>query len=268
MAVTYKLPKLTVDNVAILDTPTAATDVDLSTGLLTLKDEAGNAAIKVLISDITGWKYDAYAAGTANVVDVDLTAAVLTANSTYSLTVSAPYVQDFYGGGKETGAVFSTRTYTVSVDATPTVAELQALLVARVNADINAFVTASSQAGDVVRLTADSAQAGALIVTTTISGATIADQTAWVSPVGTVAEAKQYVNDNLVIGAGYMRYVIEYRKHISHNAVKGLQVVKSAKAIYYIDAIHANTAATVTKLTSILDGTYATTADYLGAPAF
>lgn len=267
MSANYKLPKIQNSGAGIVDTPLAA-DTALATGVLTLKNEAGGDALEVKISDITGWKYDAYAAGTAHVVDVDLTAAVLVANTSYSLTVVAPYVQNFFGGGQETNAVYATRTYTVAVDATPTVAELHALFIARINADLNACFTAADGGGDIVRITAASALAGNMTVTTTASGATVADQTAWVEPVGSVDEAKLYVNADLVIGAGYNRYVIESRKFIRHNAVKGNEVVKPEVFVYLIDKDDAGSAAAVTLLTSILDGTYATTADYLGAPAF
>lgn len=267
MSANYKLPKIENSGAGLIITPVAG-DTALATGVLTLKNEAGGNALEVKISDITGWKYDAYAAGTANVVDVDLTAAVLVANTQYSLTVKAPYAQNFFGGGQETNAVYATRTYTVSVDATPTVAELQALFIARINADLNACFTAASAAGDIVRITAASALAGSLLVYTTVSGATIADQTAWVEPVGTVDEAKLYVNADLVVGAGYNRYVIESRKFIRHNAVKGNEVVKPEIFVYLIDKDNAGTGAAVTLLTSILDGSYVTTADYLGAPGF
>jgi hypothetical protein len=265
MPITYKLPKIAADSVVILDTPVAG-DTDLSTGVLSIKDEAGNVALKIKATDFLSFSYDAYAAGTANIVDVDLTAVTMVANSTYVLTVNAPYAQNFFGGGQETGAIYQTRTYRVAVDATPTVAELQALFVARINADTFAYFSASSQAGDVVRITADSALAGPLAVVAP-TGATIADNAAWVEPVGTVSEALQYVNDDLVTAAGYNRYIISFRKPIAHNAVSGLQVIKPVKAIVYIDKDDAGAGAAVTLLTSILDGSYATTADYFGCPA-
>jgi hypothetical protein len=71
----------------------------------------------------------------------------------------------------------------------------------------------------------------------------------------------------LVVGAGYQRYIIEYDVAIRHNAVKGLQVIKPSRFVFYIDKDDAGSAAAVTLLTSMFDGSYATTADYLGAPA-
>lgn len=272
MSFTYKLPKQNVDRGALITTPVAG-DTALSQGELTLKDEAGNVAATIKISDITGWKYDAYAAGTAHAVDVDYTAATIVADSMYSLTVDAPYVVNFFGGGghltsdaRESDAIYTTRTYTVSVDATPTATELAALFEAAIIADTAAYFSASAAAG-VLTITADSASAGAMEVSTTASGATVADATAWVSPVGSADEVSDEINV-AATGAGYNRYVIRYNKFIRHNAVTGNTVAKPEKFAYYLDKDNAGTAAAVTLLTSILDGSYATVADYLGAPNF
>jgi hypothetical protein len=241
-------------------------------------DDAGNTAIVVKAADLLNFTYTAYAAGTANVVDVDLTGVTMVANTEYVLTVNAPYVQNFFGGGQETGATYQTRTYVVGVDGTPTVAELQALFVARINADANAYFSATSETGDVGRITADSASAGALVVVAP-AGSQITDQTAWVSPSGSVAEVLSYVNNPaLVTGAGYNKYRIAYRKMIRHNAVTGLQVCKPVNSIVYLDKDDAGTSAAVTLLTSILNGSYGTTgantdaklantAKYNGCPA-
>lgn len=265
MSFTYKLPKIGADNGAAIVTPVAG-DTALAQGELTLKDEAGNAALTVKISDITGWGYAAYAAGTAHVVDVDYTAATLIGDNLYSLVVDAPYVVHFFGGGQETNAVYATRQYTVSTDATPTATELAAAFEAAILADTNACFTASAAVG-VLTITASSASAGELSVSTTAPGATVADSVAWVSPVGTTEEAEAELGVNLS-GAGYNRYIIEYNKFIRHAAVKGLKAAKSEKFVYYIDKDNAGTAAAVTLLTSILNGSYATVAGYLGAPNF
>jgi hypothetical protein len=271
MAITYKLPKIDQDQVVILATPVAG-DTALANGVLSIKDEAGNVALKVKASDLLSYKYDAYAAGTANVVDVTLTSATLVANGTYSLTVYAPNVQNFFGGGKESGAIYQARTYTVGVDATPTATELAVLFKDRINADVNAYFSATNSSG-VLTITADSAGYGALVITHTVPGAvTIADATAWASPVGSADEVKGYVgNDLLVTGSQYNRYEINYRKVIRHNAVTGLQVIKPVTALVYLDVADSGTAAAVTLLTSILNGSYGTSystlAKYCGCPA-
>ena len=267
----YRLPKIQeLDSISILNTPVAATDVVLASGVLTIKDEAGNNAVVLKACDLLGFRYNAYAAGTANVVDVDLTAAVLVANSTYSLTISAPYVQNFFGGGQETKAVYIPRTYTVSVDATPTVAELQTAFIDRINADPSAYFSAASAAGDIVRITADSALAGPLFVEINVPGITaamITSSTAWVAPAGTTTEILSYVPNSAIVSGTYNRYIIEHRRVIRHNAVSGLGVIRNATSLVYLKSTDAGTAATVTKLTSILDGSYATVAGYLGCPA-
>jgi hypothetical protein len=275
MAITFKLPRIAdIDAISVLATPVVG-DTVMATGVLTIKDEAGSPAIVVKAADLLNFQYDAYAAGTANIVDVDLTGVTIVNNGVYVLTVYAPFVQNFFGGGQESGAIFQTRTYTVSLGGTTgspaTVAQLQALFVARINADVNAYFTASAETGDVVRITADNAGFGPLTINAP-AGATVADQTAWASPVGTPAEVLSYVNNALLVnGAGYNRYIITYRKVIRHNIVNGLQVIKPVQAIVYLDKDNAGTAAVVTRLTGLLDGSYATTAaiaaTYLGCPA-
>jgi len=272
MAINYKLPKIDQDQVVILATPVAG-DTALANGVLSIKDEAGSVALKVKASDLVSFRYKAYSAGTANVVAVTLTSATLAAKSQYSLTVYAPNVQNFFGGGQETGATYQARTYTVGSGTTaPTATELAVLFKDRINADANAYFTATNSAG-VLTITADSALAGGLIITHTVPGTvTIADTTAWVSPVGTANEVLGYVgNDLLVTGSQYNRYEINYRKVIRHNAVTGLQVIKPVTALVYLDVADSGTAAAVSLLTSILDGSYgtsyATLAKYCGCPA-
>ncbi len=53
---------------------------------------------------------------------------------------------------------------------------------------------------------------------------------------------------------------------IRHNAVSGLGVIRNATSLVYLNTAGGGTAATVTKLTSILDGSYTPVADYLGCP--
>jgi len=269
MAISYKLPKIeNIDAVSVLETPLAA-DTDLASGLLTVLDEAGNVSIQVKASDLLSFTYDAYAAGTANVQKVTLTGVTVIANSQYSLTIHSPYVTNFFAGGQETGAIFQTRTYTVGVDATPSVDELGALFVARIAADPNAFFTASYNSGtDELTITALSAFAGQLQITAP-QGAAIATVTAWVEPVGSSQEVLGYVNNaSLVVAGGtYNRFVIRYRKLIRHNAVTGLQVVKPVNSLVYLNTANGGTAAAVTLLTDILDGSYTPVADYLGCPA-
>ena len=274
----YKLPRVQeLESISVLNTPTAATDVVLDNGVLTVLDESGATAVSIKACDLLGFRYNAgNLNGTPNVVDVDLTAATLVANSIYSLTISAPYVQNFFGGGQETKAVYIPRTYTVSVDATPTVAELQTLFVNAINSDPFAYFSAASVAGDVVRITADSALAGQLFVEINVPGITpamITQSTAWVAPVGTVTEVLRYINNTAIVtGPTYDRYIILHRQVIRHNAVSGLGVIRNATSLVYLNTSGGGTIATAARLTSILNGSYgavslAQASDYLGCPA-
>lgn len=271
MAFNYKLPKVQeLDGLSILNAPTAASDVVLANGVLTIKDATGADAIVLKACDLLGFRYEDQTNGTANVVDAELAAVTLVANTTYALTVSAPYVQNFFGGGQETKAVYIPRTYTVSVDATPTVAELQTAFIDRINADPSAYFSASST-GTKVRITADSALAGELFVQAP-TGAVVSVSTAWVAPVGTATEVLGYVPNSTLVTGVYKRYIIEYRKVIRHNAVSGLGVIRKSTALVYLNTAGAGTGATVTRLTSMLNGSWAVTslaqaANYQGCPA-
>ena len=275
MAFNYKLPKVQeLDGLSILNTPVAATDVVLDNGVLTIKDETGASAIKIKACDLLGFRYNAYTAGTANSVTVDLSSAVLVPNNIYSLTVSAPYVQNFFGGGQETKAVYIPRTYTVSVDGTPTVQELLDAFLAKINSDPSAYFSAVDIGGGTLQITAASALAGQLFIETNVPGVTsfdIANVIAWVAPVGTATEVLGYVPNSTLVTGTYNRYIIEYRNVIRHNAVSGLGVIKKSTALVYLNSTNGGTAATVTKLTSILDGSYgvaslAQAAEYFGCP--
>jgi hypothetical protein len=221
----------------------------------------------VKASDLLGFRYTAGTVGTANVVDVQLSAAALVPNGLYSLTVSAPYAQAFFSGGVETNATFQARTYTAGVDATPTAAELATLFAAEINADVNAYFSAVVTGSTTVRITADNAGFGGLNVVAPV-GATVTDSTAWVSPAGTPSQVLAQINNaSLVTAALYQTYQIIYRKEIRTNLVNGLEVSKPVTALVYLNAADAGTAATVTKLTSILNGSYTPVADFLGCPA-
>ncbi len=79
------------------------------------------------------------------------------------------------------------------------------------------------------------------------------DSTAWVAPAGTPSQVLAQINNaGLVTAALYQTYQIFYRKEIRSNIVNGLQVGKPVTALVYLNAADAGTAATVTKLTSML----------------
>jgi hypothetical protein len=189
----------------------------------------------------------------------------LLANNIYSLTVSAPYVQNFFGGGQETKAVYIPRTYTVSTPNPTTAQDLLDAFLAAINSDPSAYFSAADLGGSILEITADSALAGPLFVETGVPGAVISIATAWVAPVGTPTEVARYTNDATLIAGTYDRYIILHRQVIRHNAVSGLGVIRNSTSLVYADS--ATAAAFIAELTPILDGSYTPVADYLGCPA-
>ena len=264
--ITYKLPKLDIDAVVVLNTPVDGADNVLASGILTILDEAGSAALELKATDWLNFKYDTYTTGTASAIDVDLTGVTILNNGVYSLTVYAPYAVNFFGGGKETGAIYQTRTYTVSLDATATTQELLDAFVSRINADVNAYFTAVDLGGGVMEVTCNDAGFGELVVTAP-AGSVISVATAWVSPCGTPAEVLQYLPNNSVVlsNGAYNRFIITYRKFIRHNIVNGLQVVKPVRVLVYTDSNDGGTGAFDAGTADILSGA-GTVADYLGCP--
>jgi hypothetical protein len=244
----------------------------LAMGELTLS-LGGNDLIDIKVSDIINWSYDAYTAGTIEVVEIDLSAAVLLPDNTYSMTVRLPNTVNFFGGGghgtadaRESRAVYVTRTYTVSTDATPLPGELADELFARMSSDLYApftVVQVGGPLGTTLELTACDATAGAFEIDfSNIPGVVLTVTAPNVLPVGEPTEVDDYVNASLVTAASYDRHVIKFRKYVRHNAVKGLEAVKEEKLIVFSDTA----AALNTTLGVILDGTYTPVADYLGAP--
>ena len=231
-----QLPKL--DGVGAL-----ADAVTLATGIVSLANNA-LGVIDIKMSDIISYSKDVYTAGTINQNTIDLTGASLISNNSYSLSVKLPNLVSFFGGGlhansdaTESDAAYTVRTYKVYTDATATATELADLFALRMQGDLSAGFTATAAAG-VITIVACDATAGSFIVdVSNITGA--------------------------VVTATYDRYVIKFRKYIHHQAVKGLEVIKEEKLILFSD-----TADTLpTTLDPILDGSYVTVADYLGAPS-
>jgi len=266
MAFNYQFPKIgSVDSVTVMNTPVAANDVDLDKGTLTIDGDAGGLVIRAC--DLLAFDQTDFTAGTAHVVDVDLAGITVVNNRIYSLTVFAPNVINFFGGGRETGAIYQTRTYNISSDNTATVDEIRDSFIAAINDDPGAYFSAQSGGAGIVEIEADSAEAGALEITAP-AGATIADATAFVAPVGAKSEVEAYgISPAIADAAGYDRYIIKHRKFTRSNAISGMQAVLPAISLVYLKQNDAGTGAAVTKITSILDGSYTPVADYLGCPA-
>lgn len=268
MAFNYQFPKIgSVDSVTVMNTPVEASDVDLDAGTITLSGDAGGLVIRAC--DLLAFDQTDFTAGTAHVVDVDLTGVTLANSLIYSVTVFAPNVINFFGGGRETGAIYQTRTYNVSSPASGafTASDLRDLFIAAIAADPGAYFTAASGGAGILEITALSADAGALEITAP-AGATVADATAFAAPVGTEAEVEAYgISPAVADAAGYDRYIIKHRKFTRSNAISGLQAVLPAISLVYLKQNDAGTGAAVTAITAILDGSHTPVADFLGCPA-
>jgi hypothetical protein len=261
-----ELPKV-IGVGAIVDNAT------LATGLVTLED-GGNDLITIKVSDIVDWSYDANAAGTAEIATIDLAGATLIANNTYSVSVKLPNVVNFFGGGghatadaRESDAIYVTRTYTVSTLAAPVLAsfeeDIALALGDAMSADLYAAFTVNSVVGAVITIEACDATAGSFeINVSNMAGTVVTATTGNVLPVGAPLEVQRYVLPSQVTAAAYDRHYLRYRKYVRHNAVKGLECVKEEVLIIYSDTADTLNAT----LGPILDGSYATVADYLGAP--
>tara|TARA_R110001592_G_scaffold221892_3_gene476890 strand:+ start:3972 stop:4784 length:813 start_codon:yes stop_codon:yes gene_type:complete len=245
-----------------------ADGVRLATGVLTFED-SGAQGLSIRSFDIIDYSTDEYTAGVAEVATIDLTASTLVANNMYSLSVKLPNTIAFFGGNahatsdtRESDAIYVTRTYKVSTDATPSATELAALFAAQMTADLFAAFTATAAVG-VITITAQDATAGSFILNVSnIAGTVVTVTTANVLPVGEPKEVMTYINADLVTAGSYDRHVIKYRKYIRHNAVKGNKVVKEEKIILFSTV--ASTLGVV--LDPMLDGSHTPVANYLGAP--
>ncbi len=267
MAFNYQFPRLgSVDSVTVLNT-LAGTDYDLSAGTITIKDESGADSLIVRASDLVAFDQTDFTAGTAHAVSVDFAGITVVDAGLYSLTVTAPNVINFFGGGRETGAIYQTRTYNVSSDLTATEAEIRDLFVAAIAGDPGAYFSAAAGASDTMVITADSADAGALQLTVP-AGATVSDSAAFVAPVGTQAEVLAYgISPAIANPAGYDRFIIRHRKFTRSNIISGLQAVAPVVSLVYLKQDDAGTGAAITAITAILAGTHTPVADYLGCPA-
>jgi len=269
MATNYRLPIITADTVVVLNTP-LPTDTGLKNGVLTVLDEASNVAIRIKAADFLSFNVASGSLGVANHIEIDLAGVTVIPNLTYSYSVYGPYAQNFFGGGTETGAIYTTRTYNVSLPAipAPTLSMLADAFRDRINADTNAYFTSTTAGGASFKVLADSANAGALVSENIPNGAVVNQVTSWVSPVGTTQEILAQVNNAaLVVGSVYDRVILNFRKPINSNIVNGLKVIKDTRLVIYLDTADAGTVAAVTLINSILDGSYTPVKAYLGCPA-
>ncbi len=250
--------------VAVINNGIVDADVDLTSGKLTIKDEAGNVGLKFKVSDGISVVKTAYSAGVKSIKTIAFGSVSVLPNTNYLLTITMPNRQAFYGGGVESNAVFQTRTYTVSTDATPTVAELRNSFLTAIQNDLNSGVVATSSGASSIAVTLEDVNSGDTDITVP-AGATVTVGTAYVAPSGTPDEAKLYfANSSVAVGGEYTKYAITFRKDIRSNIVNGNFVQKYEKAILFIEKNATDYSTAVAILDSVIAGTYTPVADFLG----
>lgn len=258
-----KLPKIE-SGVAVINNDIVDADVTLSGGKITILDTDANLGLKFKVSDGISVEKTAYSAGVKSEKTVNFSAVTLVANTNYSMTITLPNRQAFFGGGQESDTVFKTRTYTVSTDATPTVTKLRDSFLQAIQNDLNSGVVASDVSTDRILIIMEDVNSGDTDIVAPI-GAVIVNTVVYVAPSGTPEEVKLYVSGSLVVVNGeYTKYVVTYRKDIRSNIVNGNFVIKQEKAILFIEENATAFASATAILDSIIDGTYTPVADFLG----
>jgi len=262
-----------VINSGLTATPLVQNSI-LSGGKLTL---AGNAPLAdiltapLILSDATASRKIAYAAGTAQISTIDLSAVALLADSQYRISVEFPRLIGFNtvqvmadGGRAESNDLVPIREYVVtSGTSAPTANALRDLFIARINADAGKRVTAASGGAGTVQLTQDVLSDGAFSMTSA-SGAVIATGTPHVAPAGTPAVVNADYPNQAAPAGTYTTYEIDFVNFKRSNVVSGALVGYPEFIRVYVLLGQANYAAFITALDAELDGTHTPVSDYLG----
>lgn len=261
-----KIPKINA-GVAMVNNAVVAGDAVLANGVLSVLNADTTVGLKFKLSDGLSYTKTAYSAGVKSIKTVQFSGVSMIADSLYSLSITLPNRQAFFGGGVEANQLIAIRTYTVGVDGTPTTTELKDAFVAKIQNDLTSGVVVASTGATTMTITMTDVNSGDTVVDLP-TGATISTGTAYVAPSGTEDEVKLYVASSLVLAGGeYTKYVFKYRKGVRHNLLSGLQAIKEEIAIVFIEENAAGFGAFETAIDAMLDGTHATVADYLGMPA-
>jgi len=245
----------------------AAADVTMAQGNVTITG-LGKA---IKLSDGIDYTVTAYAAGTAGVKTVDFTTATIGASTPFLVTVEFPNAFAFPNGGQEANELSRIRSYSIYTGTSaPTATVLAEAFRDAINADIYSKVTASAAAG-VLTLTQTAASLAdfdgdSVIGVGGAQGATAGVTTPYVSPAGTpTVLAREGVPAALISATGqYTKYDLTLRYPTTNGVANGAKGFVEGRAVIYAAANAANYAAFNTKLTDILDGSYATVAEFLG----
>lgn len=259
---------LNVRQLTVLNTiQAAAADVTMAQGNVTVTG-LGKA---IKLSDGISYEVTAYAAGTAFVKRADFTTSTLAASTPYSLSIEFPDALAFPNGGQEANQLSRIRTYSLySGTSAPTATALAEQFRDLINADIYSKVTATAALGVLTMTQKATSLANfdgdSVIDLGGTQGATASTPTPYVAPAGTpTVLEREGVPVSLISATGqYTKYDLTLRFPTTNGVANGAKGFVEGRAVIYAAANAANYAAFNTKLTDILDGSYATTAEFLG----
>lgn len=266
------MAKKPVDVVVLNTIQAAAADVVLASGKLQLNDGANDLLSEALrLTDGIKVVKTAYAAGTAQISTIDVSAVALLANSQYRISVEFSRLIGFNtvqviadGGRAESNDLVPIREYVVTSGASaPTANELRDLFIARINGDAGKRVTAASGGAGTVQLTQDVLADGAFTMTAP-SGAAIATGTPYVAPAGTPAIVEAVAPTKSSPTANYTTWTVDFRDFRRSNVVSGGSIFFPEFVSVYADSLAANYAAFATELDAVFAGTHTPASDYLG----
>lgn len=232
------------DVIALTAVQATAGDDASAKGMLQL--DGTNAVFKgsgIPLHAITGWKYEAYVAGTAHAVDEDYTGTNLVVDHEYTVTV------------KFLTNVLTSYTFSVIYEGTAPLSEDALIddLIAKINETSLGF-TAANDTGDVLSITVDDVASGEIIVTDS-EGGSWTDKTAYVAPVGTAAELLDQAG--VTTTDTFDRLRIFWNREGRHNGVSGAIVATAVESKMYVNeaGAEATDAANLkTRMENILNG--------------
>lgn len=244
-----------------------AADVTMAQGNVTVTG-LGKA---IKLSDGIDYTITNYAAGTAFVKRADFTTSTLAASTPYSLSIEFPDALAFPNGGQEANQLSRIRTYSLySGTSAPTATALAEQFRDLINADIYSKVTATAALGVLTMTQKATSLANfdgdSVIDLGGTQGATASTPTPYVAPAGTpTVLEREGVPVSLISAAGtYRKYDLTLRYPTTNGVANGAKGFVEARAVIYANEADGDFAAFNTKLTTILDGTYATVAEFLG----
>lgn len=252
--------KKPVDVVVLNSVQALAADVTLAGNKISFT----GSSREISLAQVTLVDYEAYAAGTASIKDIDFSGVTLLANYQYRVAVRVPGKIAFHGGGQEANQLIPIREYVVSTGSSaPTATALALLFINRINEDLGADVSAAAVAGDIMRLTLTNSLYEGDFFTEQPDGATTAVNTAFVAPAGTPAMVEA-LKPGSGTSASYDTYTISFNDKRRHAAVTGGIVEFPEIVKLFINSADGDTAALVTEINAIFAGTHTPVADYLG----